>query len=140
MISTAEDEYPMDCQLILTVFQKHQGKGLAKAMTNTVLKICEEVFGFERVWWHVDGANFASIKVAQSCGFQLHDQYDTKVTRNGTTGIYWRFVKERPENLAPAILQGASIDYWWIAKDQGLLKLMVENQKRQSSGEKLSDK
>lgn len=129
LISTGKEEYPKECQLIIAVFAKHQGKGIASAMTITVLKILEEVFGFERVWWHVDAANLASLRVAQKCGFELIDSYDTGVETRDASGYYHRLMKPRPEGLAPGILQGASLEYWWAAKDPSVLSLIVENRK-----------
>jgi RimJ/RimL family protein N-acetyltransferase len=48
-------------------------------MARTVLRITEEVIGFERVFWHVDAANLPSIKVAQKLGFLRFGGYDTGV-------------------------------------------------------------
>lgn len=129
LISTGREDYPKECQLIITVFSKHQGNGIASAMTSTILKILEEVVGFERVWWHVDAANRASLKVAQKSGFELFDSYDTGIETKNTSGYYHRLVKNRPDGLAPGILQGASLEYWWAAKDPALLQIMVNNQK-----------
>jgi len=130
LISTGKEEHPSECQLIIAVFSKHQGKGIASAMTTSVLKILEEVIGFENVWWHVDAANFASLKVAQRCGFEFMDSYDTGIETKDTSGYFHRLVKNRPDGLPPGILQGASLEYWWAAKDPALLKLIVQNQKQ----------
>lgn len=131
LVSTARDERFDECQLVISVFSQHQGKGFGQAMTKTILKITEEVFGFQRTWWHVDAANFASIHVAQNCGFQLFDTYDTGLLTKETTGYYYRFVKERPEGLPPGLLQGSPIDYWWRAKDPELLKMVIEAENNQ---------
>lgn len=129
LISTAKAEVYDECQLIISVFSKHQGKGFATAMAKTILKITEEVFGFRKTWWHVDAANFASIRVAQKCGFEMLDSYDTKILTREATGIYHRFVKSRPVGLPDGILQGASLEYWWVAKDPAILQMIVDNQK-----------
>jgi len=129
LISTGREEHPKECQLIITVFSRHQGKGIASAMTTTILKVLEEVVGFERVWWHVDAANFASLKVAQKSGFQLLDGYDTGIKTKESSGYFHRLVKSRPTGLAPGILQGATLEYWWAAKDPALLEMVVENQR-----------
>ena len=129
LVSTARAELPNECQLIISVFSKHQGKGFASAMTKVILKITEEVFGFQRTWWHVDAANLASIQVAQKSGFEFLDTYDINVSSKQTTGLYYRFVKERPHGLSDGILQGASIEYWWVAKDPAILSLIIENKK-----------
>lgn len=131
LVSTARESFQDECQLVISVFSRHQGKGFAPAMTRAVLKITEEVFGFQKTWWHVDAANKASVRVAQKCGFELFDTYDTNSSTRESTGFYYRFVKERPTGLADGILQGASLEYWWAAKDPELLRIVIENQKRQ---------
>lgn len=129
LISTTGVGNTNECQLVISVFSKHQGRGFATAMTKTILKITEEVFGFSRTWWHVDAANHSSIRVAQNCGFGFLDTYDTNLETKEATGLYYRFVKERPQGLPDGILQGASLEYWWVAKDPALLRIIVDNQK-----------
>lgn len=129
LISTGKEVNPNECQLIIAVFSKHQGKGIASAMTSTILKILEEVVGFEKVWWHVDAANRASLKVAQKSGFELFDSYDTGIETKNASGYYHRLVKNRPDGLAPGILQGASLEYWWVAKDPAVLAMIVDNRR-----------
>lgn len=129
LISTARADYINECQLVISVFSKHQGKGFATAMTQTILKITEEVFGFSRTWWHVDAANHSSIRVAQKCGFEFLDTYDTNLETKEASGLYYRFVKERPKGLPDGVLQGASLEYWWVAKDPAILKVILENRK-----------
>ena len=138
LVSTAKTDHPHECQLIISVFSKHQGKGFASAMTKVILKITEEVVGFERTWWHVDAANLASIRVAQKSGFEFVDTYDIKVSSKQATSVYYGFVKERPHGLSEGILQGASLEYWWVAKDPSVLAMIVDNQKmRQELGKAL---
>ena len=127
LISTAGVESMRECQLVIVVFSKHQGRGIAAGMTKTVLKITEEVFGFEKTWWHVDAANIPSIKVAQKLGFDRFDGYDFGESSKDASGYFHRFVRIRPHGLAPGILQGASMEYWWAAKDPALLRLIVDN-------------
>lgn len=128
LISTSRADSVDECQLIISVFSKHQGKGFGKAMTQTILKITEEVFGFQKTWWHVDAANIASNQVARSCGFQFFDTYTSESFSKDASGVYHRLVKDRPVGLADGILQGSPIDYWWVAKDPGVLKMIVEKQ------------
>ena len=135
LISTAREDSPRECQLVIVVFSKHQGKGIATGMTQSILKITEKVFGFDRTWWHVDAANHASIKVAQKMGFVRFDGYDTGKPSKDATGYFHRFVKERPEGLPPGILQGASMEYWWVAKSPEVLELVVKNQSHTKSSD-----
>lgn len=130
LISTAPEDSVKECQLIISVFSKHQGKGIAQVMTRKILQITEEVFGFERTWWHVDSANASSLRVAQNCGFEFVDSYETKAANRNSSGLYFRLAKLRPDGLADGILQGASLEYWWAAKDPELLQLIIDNQKQ----------
>jgi hypothetical protein len=42
-----------------------------------------------------------------------------------------RLVKERPEGLADGVLQGQPLEYWHLAKDKGLLEMIIESRKPQ---------
>ena len=76
--------------------------------------------------------------VAQKIGFYRFDSYDTSRPTKEASGFYRRYVKERPSGLAPGILQGASLEYWWAARDPELLRIVIENQKRQKDAEEQS--
>lgn len=124
-ISTA-GEYD-ECQLILAVFPGHQGKGFATAMTKSLLKITEEVWGFSKTWWFVDATNHLSKRVANKCGFTLHSHYEELDRRSPdkSSGFYLRLVKNRPEGLEPGILQGADHDYWSTGKNASFLEAVI---------------
>ena len=139
LVSTAGADSLNECQLIISVFSKHQGKGFATAMTRSILKITEEVFGFQKTWWHVDAGNLPSMRVAQKCGFVFLSTYEAVTTSKEATGLYYRFVKGRPDGLDDGILQGASLEYWWVAKDPEVLKIMVENQKQKGGHERSAE-
>jgi len=121
-----------ECQLILAVFAGHQGKGFATAMTKTILKITEEVWGFSKTWWFVDATNRASIKVANKSGFTFHSHYEESDRRSPdkSSGFYYRLVKNRPDGLAPGVLQGADVEYWNVGKNQSILEVVIESKKQ----------
>jgi RimJ/RimL family protein N-acetyltransferase len=121
-----------ECQLVIAVFTGHQGKGFAQAMTQTILKITEEVWGFNKTWWFVDATNDASKRVANKCGFILHSHYEEldRHSPDKASGLYLRLVKNRPEGLAPGILQGADLDYWSTSKNASLLKAVIKSRKQ----------
>lgn len=121
-----------ECQLVIGVFKGHQGKGFAKAMTKTILKITEEVWGFSKTWWFVDATNESSKQVANKSGFILHSHYEEldRHSPDKSSGVYLRLVKNRPEGLAPGILQGADLDYWSTSKNASLLKAVIKSRKQ----------
>jgi hypothetical protein len=41
-------------------------------------------------------------------------------------------VKKRPEGLADGVLQGQPLEYWHLAKDKGLLEMIIAAQKTNS--------
>lgn len=129
--------YLDECQLILAVFAGHQGKGFATAMTQTILKITEEVWGFSKTWWFVDATNRASIRVANKCGFTLHSHYDEldKRSPDKASGLYLRLEKIRPEGLAPGVLQGGDVDYWTVGKSQSILEVVIESKNQKTKEE-----
>jgi hypothetical protein len=52
-----------------------------------------------------------------------------EIETKNSSGYYHRLVRNRPEGLATGILQGAPLEYWWVAKDPALIQIMVQNQK-----------
>jgi RimJ/RimL family protein N-acetyltransferase len=133
LISTAAVESSRECQIIISVFAEHQGHGFATAMTKSILWITERVWGFEKTWWIVDATNEASKAVAQKCGFVFDSSYEEsgRNSPDKSSGLYVRLVKERPEGLADGVLQGQPLEYWHLAKDKGLLEMIIESRKPQ---------
>lgn len=131
LISTAAVESPRECQIIISVFAEHQGNGFATAMTKSILWITERVWGFEKTWWMVDATNEASKAVAKKCGFVFESSYEElgKHSPDRSSGLYLRLVKERPEGLADGVLQGQPLEYWHLAKDEGLLEMIIQSRK-----------
>jgi hypothetical protein len=101
-------------------------------MTTTILRITEEVWGFSKTWWFVDATNEPSKKVAKACGFQLHSSYEQldKSSPDKASGLYLRLVKNRPEGLAPGILQGADHEYWSASKNASFLEAVIRARKQ----------
>jgi RimJ/RimL family protein N-acetyltransferase len=132
LITIAGAGTPLECQLVIAVFSGHQGKGFAKAMTTTILKITEEVWGFSKTWWFVDATNEASKKVAKASGFQLHSHYEEldRHSPDRASGLYLRLVKNRPEGIAPGILQGADLEYWSTGKNASFLEAVINSRKQ----------
>jgi hypothetical protein len=80
----------------------------------------------------VDATNEPSKKVAKACGFQLHSSYEQldKSSPDKASGLYLRLVKNRPEGLAPGILQGADHEYWSASKNASFLEAVIRARKQ----------
>jgi RimJ/RimL family protein N-acetyltransferase len=116
-----------EVQVVLAVFGKNQGRGLGTAIAKTLKKLAFEVWGFQKLWWIVDATNFPSMKLAQKIGCVLDSTFEQEAKHaESESGLWHRFVIERDPTLAPAILQGASIDYWSTPKTASLLKATIE--------------
>jgi RimJ/RimL family protein N-acetyltransferase len=116
-----------EVQVVLAVFGDHQGKGIGKSVAVTMKKLAFEVWGFNKLWWIVDATNRPSIRLAKAIGCHFDSTFE-EATKHGESGsgLWSRFVVERDPDSAPAILQGAPIDYWTEPKSAGLLKAVIE--------------
>lgn len=123
-----------EVQIVLAVFGKHQGKGIGKSVAVTLKNIAFQVWGFRSLWWIVDATNRSSMKVADSIGCLWESSFEepTKSGESGS-GLWHRYVIDRDPNLAPGILQGASVDYWHMPKDAGMLKAVIKSRDSHSS-------
>ena len=122
---------PNDCQVILTVFGSHQGRGWGKVVAQTLKQIAFQVWGFDRLFWLNDSTNIPSSRLAQSIGCELDSIYeDNFILGEKGSGLWNRWVAYRPHPLLhPGILQGASLDYWSQPKSEMLLKALIESRK-----------
>lgn len=115
-----------EVQVVLAVFGKNQGRGVGTAIAKTLKKLAFEVWGFQKLWWIVDATNFSSMKLAQKIGCIRESTFEHEIKHaESESGLWHRFVVERDPNLAPAILQGASIDYWSTPKTASLLRASI---------------
>ena len=120
-----------EVQIVLAVFGSHQGKGIGKAVAETLKQVAFDIWGFSRVWWIVDATNRPSMAVAQRIGCYWDSTFEeeSKYGEKGS-GLWNRFVIDRPENSPQGILQGASLEYWSIPKSPGMLKAVIESRKK----------
>lgn len=120
---------PNDCQVILTVFGSHQGKGWGKVVAQTLKQIAFQVWGFDRMYWLNDSTNIASSRLAQGVGCEIDSMYeDNFILGEKGSGLWNRWVAYRPhDELAPGVLQGAPIEYWAMPKSESLLKASLNN-------------
>lgn len=121
------DPTQLEVQVVLMVFGKNQGKGIASRIEATLMKIAFEIWGFSKVFHLVDASNKASIRVAEKNGFLLsHTWIDRERHSISETGEWLAYVAERPENLPDGVLQGAPISYWHEARSDQLLHAVIE--------------
>jgi RimJ/RimL family protein N-acetyltransferase len=99
-----------DCQIALWVTAGYQGKGIGKQILNTLEAVAFEIWGFTRFFFENDARNESSKKLPQKCGFAFSHTFDTKKNAQGESGFWMSWVKYRPNDLPPGILQGRDID------------------------------
>lgn len=130
-----------DVQIILAVFGKHQGKGIAKAIEETLIYIAFRVWGFDSFWHLVDASNIASIKTAEANGLQLSHTWTDKIHAEKETGEWLAYFANRPEGLPDGVLQGAPIAYWHETRSDQLLQVVIEarNGKRELDKDEISE-
>lgn len=118
---------PLDVQIVLAVFgEKYQGRGIGTAIGQTLKKVAFEIWGFSSLWWVVDATNLPSIKTAQKVGLTVDHNWEDEVKHSESeSGLWWAFKENRPEDLAPGVLQGASIEYWVEARNASLLSAVI---------------
>ena len=129
--------HPHDIQVVLAVFGEHQGRGIGKAVAKTMKKLAFEVWGFRSLWWIVDATNRPSMRLAQEIGCHRESTFEEEAKHGEAgSGLWHRFVVDRDDTLAPAILQGAPLEYWSEPKTAGLLKAVIasrDNEKTNST-------
>jgi len=119
---------PTVCQLVIAVFGKHQGKGWGQLIASTLKALAFEVWGFSAIYWLNDVTNRASTVIAQKMGFKLDQTYENKhILGTHGTGLWYRWVLERPEGLFPGVLQGANLDYWKTPKNSAMLRAVISS-------------
>lgn len=136
------DPANQEVQVVLMVFGKHQGQGIASRIEGILMKISFEVWGFARVFHLVDASNAASIRVAEKNGMVLsHTWTDKQKHSISETGEWLAYVAERPEGLEDGVLQGAPISYWHETRSDQLLQAVIEarNGKRELEEEEIEE-
>jgi len=123
----------LECQLVLSVFGSHQGRGWGKVIASTLKHIAFDVWGFEAIYWINDATNRASTKLSQEMGFGLETTYsDNNIMGTKGSGLWYRWICHRPEGMFPGILQGADLEYWGTPKSEGLLKAVIAAKESES--------
>jgi RimJ/RimL family protein N-acetyltransferase len=130
-----------EVQIILAVFGKHQGKGIAKAIEKSLMYLSFQVWGFSAFYHLVDASNIASIKTAEANGLTISHTFTDKIHAEKETGEWIAYYARRPEGLEDGILQGAPISYWHESRSDQLLQAVIEarNGKRELEESEISE-
>lgn len=124
-------DYPIDVQIVLSVFgSEYQGRGIGTAIGQALKKVAFEVWGFRSFWWLVDATNRPSIATAQKVGLTWNHNWRDEVKHaQDESGLWMAFMEERPEGLAPGILQGNDIEYWGEARNASVLRAVLDSKR-----------
>jgi RimJ/RimL family protein N-acetyltransferase len=101
---------PNDSQIALWVRTGYQGKGIGKAMVETLEYVAFNVWGFHTLYYEHDYTNESSKKLPQKCGFTFSHTRDIEKSAELESGLWFCWKKERPDHLPDAIIQGRPID------------------------------
>ena len=101
---------PLDSQISLWVVSKHHGKGIGKAIVQTLEQVAWLVFGFRVLFYEHDSQNEASKKLPQKCGFTLSHTRNIEKSAEQESGFWCGWKKERPKDLPDAIIQGRPVE------------------------------
>lgn len=104
---------PMDkmneVQISLWVAEGFHGKGIGTRIARTMEMYAFEVWGYSKLYYQCDASNEQSKRLPQKLGFRYSHTFNEGITAQNESGFWFSFVKERPDDLPPAILQGADI-------------------------------
>jgi len=99
-----------DAQIALWTTSGYQGKGIGKAMVETLEYIAFNVWGFQTLYYEHDFTNEASKRLPQKCGFKFSHSRDIEKSAEMESGFWFSWKKYRPEGLPDAIIQGRPIE------------------------------
>ena len=99
-----------DTQIALWVRAGYQGKGLGKAMVQTLEYVAFNVWGFNTLYYEHDATNESSKQLPQKCGFTFSHTREIEKSAEQESGFWYSWKKERPRGLPDAIIQGRPID------------------------------
>lgn len=104
---------PMDkmneVQIALWVAEGFHGKGIGTRIARTMEMYAFEVWGYSKLYYQCDASNEQSKRLPQKLGFRYSHTFNEEITAQNESGFWFSFVKEPPDDLPPAILQGADI-------------------------------
>jgi len=99
-----------DSQIALWTRTGYQGKGIGKAIVQTLEYVAFNVWGFHTLYYEHDSTNESSKKLPQKCGFTLSHTRNIEKSAENESGYWFSWKKFRPEGLPDAIIQGRPVD------------------------------
>ena len=99
-----------DSQIALWTRTGYQGKGIGKAIVQTLEYVAFNVWGFHTLYYEHDSTNESSKKLPQKCGFTLSHTRNIEKSAENESGYWFSWKKFRPEGLPDAIIQGRPIE------------------------------
>lgn len=97
-------------QIALWVAENFDGKGIGTRIALTMEQYAFEVFGYEHLYYQHDALNESSKRLPQKLGFRFSHTFDDSINALDESGFWMSWVKDRPTNLPPGLLQGAPME------------------------------
>jgi len=101
---------PLDSPIALWVVSKHHGKGIGKAIVQTLEHVAFRVWGNRTLYYEHDSSNESSKKLPRKCGFTLSHTRNIEKSAEQESGFWFCWKKDRPEGLPDAIIQGRPVE------------------------------
>jgi len=99
-----------DSQIALWVRSGYQGKGIGKAIVQTLEHVAWHTWGFSVLYYEHDATNESSKKLPQKCGFSFSHTREIEKGAEQESGFWFSWKKERPEGLPDGIIQGRPVE------------------------------
>jgi RimJ/RimL family protein N-acetyltransferase len=110
MGSLAPMPHLLDIQIALWVAEGFHGHGIGSRIASTLEMYAFEVAGYSHLYYQHDASNEASKRLPQKLGYTFSHTFDERINAKEETGFWFSWVKDRPDDLPPGILQGADIE------------------------------
>ncbi len=104
----AYDNYSV--QVALWTVTGFEGKGIGKAIVDTLTYIAFNVWGYPVLYYEHDAQNSSSKKLPQKCGFKFSHSKNVEKFASQESGLWFSWKKERPKGLPDGIFQGRPIE------------------------------
>ena len=110
MGSLAPMDSPDSIQIALWVANGYHGKGIGTRIAATMQWYAFEVFGYSYLYYQHDATNESSKRLPSKLGFRFSHTFDEDITATSESGFWFSWVKERPDDLPPALFQGRPLE------------------------------
>jgi RimJ/RimL family protein N-acetyltransferase len=103
-----------DIQIALWTTTGYEGKGIGKAIVDTLTYIAFHVWGYPVVYYEHDAQNTFSSRLPKKCGFTFSHTRDLNKQAQKESGFWMSWMKLRPQGLPDGIFQGRPIEEFTI--------------------------